>query len=332
MSEQYNIPLPARLLENWIEDNTSFIQQIKKRTPVDKASERQKLAAEIRICGITNPCQLGAIDAASIIVPLGDMLSVLLQVVAVNDGGVITLGKPQRATGIDSHELRLAATPMRVAAECEFLSQAKEPTIADTSYWSFLMEVNQAITRSEHSVLSALQQAVSRLVDEQIFLKMIRNPLVFPMSKTSESETFSKGVSDRQFLTEILEPGEYIQPRTLTQGTSGSFGIEKRRFRQSERTELEAFFKTRLGVTFYKPHPWSRAYRIEGHMDKLNDQQWLQSLFTAINLHTAHNRCVIEPWPQFMADYTAKTLSGIKTLYGELNWHRTQNHYIKTRT
>jgi len=161
---------------------------------------------------------------------------------------------------------------------------------------------------------------------------MVRNPLVFPMSKTNESEIFRDGVSDRQFLTEILQPGEYIKPRLLTEGTSGSFGIEKRRFKQSERDELDEFFKKKLGVTFYKPHPWSRAYRIEGHMDKLNDRQWLFSLFNAIDIHTSHNRCVVEPWPQFMADYTAKTLSGVATLYGDMNWHRNPNHYVKTRT
>jgi hypothetical protein len=326
-----DIPLPARFLASWIDDNEQFIQLIKARDSINTPVEREKYADIIRIAGITTPCALGAVDAASLVVPFGDLASILIQVVAVDNDGAITLGKPQRATGVDGNELRLATTPMRVASECEFLAQVQQPTIADTSYWSFLMEVNQAITRSEHSSISVLQDAVTRLVDKEAFLNMLLNPMVFPMSKTNESQTFRENMSDRQFLTDVLNAGEYIEPLPLRKGTSGAFGIEKRRFKESEQTEIKRMFDN-LAVTFYKPHPWSRAYRIEGHKDKLTDEKWLMSLLNAIDVHTCHNRCVVEPWPQFMADYTAKTLSGVATLYGDMNWYRSMRTYIKTRT
>jgi len=278
-------------------------------------------------------CPLGAVDAASYAVSFGDQLSILLQVVHIDSNSTPHLGTPQRVTGIDGEELRLAITPMRVAAECAELAKAKLPTIADTSYWSFLMEANQAITRAENSSLPALDDAVKRLIDDGAFLGMVQNPFVVPMSKVSQSDTYMKGISDRQVLGQILKPGEYVLPRKLVEGTTGSFGIEKRRFKAAERTLLEDFYQRCLGVVFYKPHPWTRAFRIEGHLERLEDSDWLMPLLAAIKIETATARDVVEPWPQFMADYTAKRLSAVGQLYGELNWHRCPGaNYIRTRT
>ena len=156
--------------------------------------------------------------------------------------------------------MRMCATPLRLAEECKALAIARTPTIADTSYWSFLMEVNQAITNQKNNPSKALGRAVKSFVTEDhTFLDVIRNPFVVPMSKTSQSDCLLEGVSDRQVLGEILKPGEYLAPRRLTEATRGSFGIEfgieKRLFKDAERTELRDYFDNRLGVVFYKPHP-----------------------------------------------------------------------------
>jgi hypothetical protein len=44
-------------------------------------------------------------------------------------------------------------------------------------------------------------------------------------------------------------------------------------------------------------------------------------MLAAISKHTA-TRAIVDPWPQFMADYTAKRLSAIAELYGANNRHR----------
>ena len=76
----------------------------------------------------------------------------------------------------------------------------------------------------------------------------------------------------------------------------------------------------------------TRAYRIEGHLDRLHDPGWLFPLLAAISRHTAENRMVVEPWPQFIADYTAKKISAVADLYGPMNWHRhPEANYFKTR-
>lgn len=328
-------PLPAALMAPWLLDNVEFQRELQVRDLrlADLSGLRAKIENTICVAVPSEPCPLGAIDAASILVPFGDQLSVLLQVVHIDSNGMPHLGNPQRATGIDGEELRLAVTPMRVAAECAELAKITLPTIADTSYWSFLMEANQAITREANSSLPVLSDAVKLLIDDGTFIGMVQNPFVVPMSKVSQSDTYLPGVSDRQVLGQILKPGEYVLPRKLVDGTSGSFGIEKRRFKAAEVALLHDFYHRVLGVVFYKPHPWTRAFRIEGHLERLEDPDWLMPLLAAIKIETATARDVIEPWPQFMADYTAKRLSAVGQLYGELNWHRCPGaNYIRTRT
>jgi hypothetical protein len=325
MMDKENSPLPAALMAAWLDDNARFQRELVERDNRlgDLSDLRTQLEPNIRVTEPAESCALSAVDAACIRVPLGDQLSILVQVVRVDADGSTHLGPPERITGIDGNEFRLAEMPMRMAAECRELAAANNPTIADTSYWSFLMEANQAITRREsNSSLPALEEAVKGLIDDGTFVAMVQNPLVVPMSKTSQSDHYVKGVSDRHILTQVLRPDEYLLPTQLTAGTTGHFGIEKRRFKSSERALLDEFYKRHLGVLFYKPHPWSRAFRVEGHLERLLDHHWLMALLSAIKAGTAINRLVVEPWPQYMADYTAKRLSAVAKLYGNLNWHR----------
>jgi hypothetical protein len=329
-------PLPAALAAPWFEDNAVFQRELAARGErlADLSAIRRKLESEIRIAAPAEPCPLGAIDAALVLAPLGDQLSILLQTVCIESDGSARLGQPQRITGIDGVELRLAPTAMRVAAECRELAAATTPTIADTAYWSFLMDANIAITNSANiRDLPALEEAVKYLADDGGLLGMVQNPMVVPMSKKSQSDTFLKDVSDRQVLTQVLEPGEYLSPRSLVSTTGGKFGIEQRRFKARERQLLNDLYQRHLGVLFYKPHAWSRAFRIEGHLRQLRDPGWLMPLLAAVKAATAVNRMVVEPWPQFMADYTAKRISSLAKLYGPLNWHRhSQSNYLWPRT
>jgi hypothetical protein len=61
-------------------------------------------------------------------------------------------------------------------------------------------------------------------------------------------------------------------------------------------------YKRLLGVLFYKPHPWTRAYRVEAHLEQLESRDWLMPLLAAIKAHTEVSRHTVEPFPQFMAD------------------------------
>lgn len=317
-------PIPARLLQPWIEDNSVFIQGLaERRRCLESATELRKSLA-IRQASSCDPVLLAAVDAAVIDVPIGDMVSVLIQVVHVADSGQTTFGHPIRATGVNGYDISLARMPLRVAAECQMLTASQSPTIADTSYWSVLMEVNQTITRYENGGANNvyLSQAFHELIRAGRFLDMLRNEQVIAMSKTNQSCKYAQQfASDREMLGKALHPGEFLVPQGLASITTGNFGIEKRGFTDSERDEVHNIYTQQLGVTFYKPHAWSRAYRIEGRLRLLNDDAWLMPLLSAIHHHTKTRTA--EPWPQFMTDWTSKRIQSLATLYGDLNFHRT---------
>jgi hypothetical protein len=324
-----SMPIPARCIESWVGDNALFIAQTlqaRDRRMKEVPAKREEYLRKglIRKRADSERTTLAAVDAADIQVEIGDMVSILVNSARVEDDGQVTFGAPVRKTGVNSEELSLARTPLRVAGECSFLCESQSITIADTSFWSLLWEVNQTITRREGAGSnSALEESYTRLVKDGAFIRTMRNENVIAMSKTNQSCRISGGmVSDREMLGAILEPGEYIVPGPLDEWLEASFGVEKRGFTDAERKEIGAIYKNDLKVTFFKPHAWSRAYRIEAHTIRLQDEAWLMALLSAVDYHTKASH-LPEPWPQFLADFVTKQISGIGELYGALNFHRT---------
>jgi len=328
MSELFSdTTLPVAFIEPWLADNAQYVQDISRLgNAFEHHVPRLRSAMEdkgvIRKLVHANRVALGAVDASVVEVELCDQVNLLFQVVRVADDGQTRLGKSVRKSGVSGHQIQLVRTPLRMMLECEELAATtNEMTIADNSFWSFLMEANQAITNATHSNNSYLAEAVTRLVDEGVFIDMLQNRLVIAMSKRSESDSLVEGVSDRTMYELILNEGEFVRPMKITDGTRGSFGIERRRFSDGDRQLINEIYHERLGVMFFKPHSWSRAFRIEGYLDKMRDDAWLMPLLNAIAHHTA-TRTIVEPWPQFMADFTAKKLSAMAPLYGSHNRHR----------
>jgi hypothetical protein len=322
-----DMPIPARILAPWIEDNAKFLREdlAQRRQLLDEMeSQRKQLldAGRIRAAEEASPVALSAVDAAVADVPLGDMISILIQVVCIADDGSTTLGAPIRATGIDGYEMALTRTPMRVAAECDHLSAATSLTIADTSFWSLLMEVNQAINNQDKMKNKFLDDAVDQLVKKGLFIATILNPNVIAMSKVNQScKIGGQLVSDRETLGRILKAGEFLVPEKLMETTDVKFGVEKRMFTDAERKSIRRHFEDDVGVVFFKPHAWTRAFRIEAHLKLLRDDAWLMPVLAAVSKHTT-TRTIVEPYPQFMADWTSKRIKAVAELYGELNFHR----------
>jgi hypothetical protein len=210
---------------------------------------------------------------------------------------------------------------MRVAEECGLLENSETITIADTSFWSLLMEVNQAITLRTHHPNDYLNSAIERLIDRGSFLNTITNPNIIAMSKHGEAHTLHPNISDREAWGRILDAGEYSAPEPIAAALQGSFGIERRGFTERERSQIQDTYEKHIGVIYYKPHDWSRAYRIETQINTLQSDGKLAPLLAAVFRHTL-TRSIVEPWPQFLADYTAKQISSIAALYGRQNHHR----------
>ena len=335
-------PIPARLIDPWILDNQLFISEdLPKRNRIldglrSKRSELVDGQSIIKFKNQDNRVPLAAVDAAKAEVLIGDLVSILVQAVLIEDDGRSILGQFSRATGIHGHEMSMIGNPIRIASECEFLSKAKSITIADASFWSLLFDVNLGITLKTHTNNAFLRIAIDRLVIDELFLNTIRNKNIIAMSKQGEAHTLDPQVSDREAYGRILDAGEYTRPHSIMAGLEigrtnvrGGF-MDQRGFSDSDFDEIDNIYRKQLGVIYFKPHTWSRAFRIEAYLDTLNNASKLLPILSAIHHHTKI-RTIVEPWPQFMADFTSKQLSCIASLYGEMNRHRTEITQTRTK-
>jgi hypothetical protein len=316
--------IPVQIIVPWLVDNEAFIKELKNRSSTLERASDIRAGLSLRKMDVVEPCALEAIDAAVTEVSIGDLITILVQTVRVTAKEDVICSAPLRVSGVNSQELSLLRTPLRMVEECAVLAQSKLITIADTSFWSMLMEVNQLITffHNGGAQIPELAHAYDILIRAGIFLEMLRNSAVIAMSKHNQSCKVggNKMVSDRELLGRALEPGEFTEPEDLATTTSGHFGVEKRGFNDAERQEIKRIYDFILGVTFFKPHSWSRAFRIEAHLSNLCDDKWLMPLLNAITEGTRARTC--EPWPQFIADYATKRISAVTKLYGDSNISR----------
>ena len=85
-------------------------------------------------------------------------------------------------------------------------------------------------------------------------------------------------------------------------------------------------FYSKLRVTYFKPHPWSPAMRVEFH-----DDQDLPTVLGVVQAQTT-TRAVMEPLQIYMADLLANQCSHAMKLYGDVNSRRYPDLYKPTRT
>jgi hypothetical protein len=337
------VPIPSRLVTPWIEDNKKFIEHDLRRRNEALArlrSQRGQFIANGRILQADStykPIPLYAVDAAKIEQPIGDLITILIQTVCVGDNDDCVICNPVRHNGIHGHETSLAGNALRVAAECQLLKESKNFTIADLSFMTLLMEVNLCWSQAEHGSNDLSKLAADQLINQSWFLDTVRNHNVIGMSKFGEAKTIDKVVSDREVFDKILDAGEYSKPYSIVEGLrlqqtqrGSTTSLAAVGFADRERQEIKTIYEKLLQVTYYKPHSWSRAFRIEAYSEVFADRDRLMPLLSAIHEHTKV-RDIVEPFPQFMADFTASTLtSAVAILYGEINRCRTE--FITPRT
>jgi hypothetical protein len=292
-----------------VEDNQAFIRQLdafgaRLMAEAPKVRQCELDAGRIRLATPAERLSLDAVDSADLIASMNDLESILLQTVRIADNGDCTLSPQQRITDVAGNAMRARRPAIRLAAECRELAASQSLTIADGAYFSMLMETNKAITSSatmggDDAVLNGV---IQQLIHDGVFLKMLKNHHVIAMSKHSESDKILRGIPDRITMEYVLEPGEFTVARRLQDLTKGNFGrtfgVEQRSFTASDWRWVRDCYQESLGAIFYTPHPWSRAFRIEAHLDQLVNDTALMPVLAAIRHHTT-DRQIVEPWPQF---------------------------------
>jgi hypothetical protein len=65
-------------------------------------------------------------------------------------------------------------------------------------------------------------------------------------------------------------------------------------------------------------------------MSVLNSAEKLMPILSAVHHHTRNGPAIVEPEPQFMADFVAKQIANVAELYGDANYHRTSFEQIRS--
>jgi hypothetical protein len=146
----------------------------------------------------------------------------------------------------------------------------------------------------------------------------VRNPGLIAVSKTATSDFTSREmglarpIPDRVLFTAVLREDEYTRPRRLLDVTEGHFGVEHNIDGWEGLRDL--YGSGELQVTFYRPWPFQRAYRLEFHRDRFPDRQALEGLLAVFKRETSY-RGILEPKNQFLADRMCKELPALAQMY-----------------
>lgn len=170
---------------------------------------------------------------------------------------------------------------------------------------------------TEHRTMEKLHEALRA---KQI-IGMVKYDASRELAETWLND-FECACDDRTAMTMLLEPGEYTTPIEVGQTPRGKYNWEKlhisiayhayperdRALRGFE-TALKYATDRRIHFTYYKPHEWSPAYRIELKQEAVEDREQLSKVLTAIRDQVVTPE-IREPYPQYLADIMAKSVSG----------------------
>lgn len=284
--------------------------------------------------------KLSAVDSSSAIELSGEITNIFALSVHYSHNGVQSF-KPMRVTERNDEMLNHLPVAIRNYLEIDQLKSTDLLTIADGSLWSFLMNLNKFLNdyvngfiQKDFAVAEEMYEYFTDF-NKNPFLKFISNPNIIAMSKTGVSTRYSqdalgnKDFSDVTLLTRVLKKGEYLIPQKLANTTTGIFGVHQEM--KEVESEMRKVYKEELFVTHFKPHDYSKAYRVEGRKEVMEDKEKLRLILSEIKKQTVFRNNPIEPMPQFMADFLAKQIQSTKLLYSLVNQGRFNSLTYKNR-
>jgi hypothetical protein len=144
------------------------------------------------------------------------------------------------------------------------------------------------------------------------------------------------GYDDRGMLTLLLNPGELTRPRPLEQprDSQGNITWHLNTGRlpaalKSRASELADEIVSSLGavrVFYYKPHDWLPALRVEVSSGVADNQHRLATVVQGLK-HQSATPSMLEPYPIYLADRTAKALARAIPAFRQVTTQRISEQY-----
>lgn len=242
----------------------------------------------------------------------------------------------------EASQFTLAARHADELTLLESLSD-NEIGILDGSFWTELTNANQliyAVSSDEGGCREmpvdlygrALGEYVKEITrsntDQSMLRRVLNKPNVVGISKRGITNAICKDkrysdlfevdgtvlhLPDKAVMTYVLNAGEYLRPAPLSTGNFGCHTDEDYGFSKADKAWFRHHFKAGIRQTFWKPRENQPAYRVEYNHQGFEGKS-VESLLASIRQATTVMR-VVEPLPQYMADFVAKNVSGAGSLF-----------------
>jgi len=225
-----------------------------------------------------------------------------------------------RVSQHDADSERLTRGVM-VAQELAILAKAPhELLILDGSHLTLVIQLNTALTALSEDVREEAKRVWTRLNTTGALDRAAREPSIIAMPKYDSSTTVTRLLEahigrpipgdDKYLLGLLLEAGELLTPQLVPAEPWSSLHFDARvaadeAIRDAFETAIDPMRKRELKFTYFKPEPFSPAFRIE-IKDTLSESQ-LDAICSTLSGQIT-GPFVREPYPQYLADVMAKSV------------------------
>jgi hypothetical protein len=212
----------------------------------------------------------------------------------------------------------MSAMEIRLAA-----SSNAELVMVDGSLTSALINISKAImhagsgkTELEECVLALRTPEMRDAVMEVLTSKRFVAVPKYTTTNTEFESLLPSSLSDfdgRTVATMALRPGEMMRLFETTEVKNRTFKDKKRQVGnalQFSETEYSAFVEASTSVvwSYYRPHPWTPAYRFDVPVSLLDDGEQGRRILKAL-YETTRSPGTREPLPLYVVDMLAKQIS-----------------------
>lgn len=304
------------------------------------AASRIRRLADLPPCPV--PPAVAAVDGGAAVeksIGTDTALAVAVGIEGLNDGEPaahwpgVQYAAWQRTLPHEGEETARTCRGIMAALELSVARDAPhEIVFLDGSHLTPVIALNAMLGVTQDQLRAAIAEAVNERETADCLAHVMASPRCIAVVKYDSSRDLSHawlpveargsglGLDDRTTMSLLLEPGEFTdpQPLALTQQSKNNW-LAKRiealnpvdEAREAVRVALnDAITRVRddqLLVTYFKPHAWSPAFRLEIKPELSAAPASLSAALSAVRAQVVSPE-IREPYPQWVADRMARSV------------------------
>ncbi|MDX1933108.1 MAG: DNA double-strand break repair nuclease NurA [Capsulimonadales bacterium] len=208
----------------------------------------------------------------------------------------------------------------------------QEVVFLDGSHLTPVIALNAMLSVRQDSLRREIAEVAERYATADALLHAMTAPNRVAVVKYDSSRDLTQtwmpetmqgaglGPDDRTAMSILLEAGEYTEPVpiALTQQSRSNWlakridaldpvDMARERVRLAINEAIQRVREDRLCVTYYRPHSWSSAFRLEIKAETASDPRRLERVLSAVRSQVLSPE-IREPYPQWVADRMAKSV------------------------